>query len=45
MLKALLCFFRNFIPKPDFETRASDAQNELALRKMKIRAMIEGRML
>jgi len=45
MLKAIFAFLSRFIPEPDFESNRSELQDELQMRKLKVRMMIEGRML
>lgn len=45
MLKAILSLLRKLLPEPDFETRPNDLSDELEMKKLKVRMMIEGRML
>jgi len=45
MLKAILAFLSRLIPEPNFEAHPNEMQDELEMKKLKVRIMIEGRML
>lgn len=45
MLKAMIAFLGRLLPKPDFEFKRSTEIDLLEERKLKVRTMIEGRLL
>lgn len=45
MLKAILAFLSRLIPEPNFEMNPNDLHEDLQMKKLKVRLMIEGRMM